>query len=353
MNTFRPSALFLAALLTGSLLGQAGDNTQRTLTTEGVSFKLPSGWQWQGEVATNIAIKKDIKVKDQTYTITAELIFQAEAFLEDSIAGIEKKVAASKGDLKDLKTNRKEKFAGNPATLVSLTRVRGEKKDLFEDERNYLFRRNNALYTWTERNDRVVAGDASSAFSAARSAVVFTQKDLAKSNAVRTWPDAGIKYTMPPDLELSGKPGELVKGQYSNLIHAVTAVTVKNEDFLVNVFLTVAKDDKSFDDLAKSAKERIRDQFEDIQDLQSKEGETFKGEKAVVVTFTGVQMPKERAEAPKDPNAPKQKGRPARESWWFLKHKGHVIEWREVTPTAPSPAVDAIIKKARDGLSWL
>src|SRR5437870_256647 len=121
MNMIRPSALFLAALLTGSLLGQAGDNTQRTLTTEGVSFKLPAGWAWQGEVASNIAIKKEIKVKDQTYTITAELIYQAEGFMEDTIAGIEKKVAVSKGDLRDLKTTRGEKFAGNAATLVSLT----------------------------------------------------------------------------------------------------------------------------------------------------------------------------------------------------------------------------------------
>jgi hypothetical protein len=180
---------------------------------------------------------------------------------------------------------------------------------------------------------------------------VFTQKDIAKANAVKAWPAAGIKYTLPPDLELSGKPGELETGRYSALIHAVSAVTVKGEDFLVNFFVIAAKEDKTLDDLAKGAKEQIRDQFSDVKDLQAKDGETFRGEKAIVVTFTGVQIPHEKGEKP-DPNAPKPKGRPAKEAWWYIRHKGHVIHIREVTPVAPSPAVDAIIKKARDALTF-
>jgi hypothetical protein len=350
MITHRPNAFFLAALLAGSLFSQGAADTERTLSTEGIRFKLPSGWQWQSEIASNIAIKKDVKAKDQTHTITAEMVFQAEAFLEDSIANIEKKVEASKGDLRDLKKTRGQKFNGNNAVLVTFTRVRGEKQDQFEDERNYLFRRNNALYTWTERFHRSVASEANSSFNAARQAIVFTQKDMAKENAVRTWPDAGVKYNLPPDFDLNGKPGELEPGKQSILIHAVSAVTIKGDDFLVNVVLLAAKGDRSMDDLVKQRKDLIRDDFEDVKDLQVIEGESLRGEKTMGVTFVGVRIPEAK---PDQPNAPKRKGNPARWSFWFVRHKGHIIEWREIVPPTPSPAVDAVIKKARDAITFL
>src|SRR5262245_32135398 len=138
MTLSRTSAFFLGLVLAGSAFGQAPANTERTLTTEGVKFKLPTGWEWQSEIASNIALKQDIKVKDATYTITADLVYNAQGFLEDTISDIEKKVKASKGDLKDLKVTRGEKFSGNPATMVTYARVRGEKQNVFEDERQYL-----------------------------------------------------------------------------------------------------------------------------------------------------------------------------------------------------------------------
>src|SRR4029078_7765303 len=161
---------------------------------------------------------KDIKVKEQTYPITAEMVYNTNGFVEDTIAGIEKNAAASKGGLQDFKVTRGETFGTTPATLVTLTRVRGEKNDQFEDERDYLFRRNGALYQWTEKFDRTIAGAASSALSAARSAVTFTQKD--ESRQPKTWPDSGVKYTLPADFEYA-------KAEDS-LIHVMTVVPVHN-----------------------------------------------------------------------------------------------------------------------------
>lgn len=341
MNMFRSTALFLASLLTGSLLGQGTDNTLRTLTTEGVSFRLPAGWEWQGEIASNIAIKKDIKVKDQTYTITADLTFQAEAFLEDTIAGIEKKVAASKGDLRDLKTTRTAKFVTNPAVIVSLTRVRGEKQDQFEDERNVLFRRNNALYIWTERNDRVVSSQASGAFSAARSAVTFTQKDVSK--IPKTWPDAGVKYNLPADFEYD-KTSDLPTGADGKEIMAVeTVVTVKGEPWRVSCSLGAQKWAGTLDDVEKQLKDLLTKNFKDVKDFQLLEKQDLHGEKAIAATFTGVYVP--------DHPAPEQPR--TRHRMFYCKRKGYLLNWHEGTSEASNPALEAALKKGREGLTWL
>jgi hypothetical protein len=62
------------------------------------------------------------------------------------------------------------------------------------------------------------------------------------------------------------------------------------------------------------------------------------------MTFTGIQVSKE-------PNAGKGPNR-RWQVWWFKK-KGYLFHWQEALPIEPNPAVDAALKKGRDGLSWL
>jgi hypothetical protein len=342
MSLFPTRALFLVAVLAGSLDAQAADNTQRTLTTEQVSFKLPAGWEWQSEIASNIAIKKDIKVKDETIQITADLVYQSEGFVEDTIKGIEKKVAISKGDLKDFKVTRGEKFAAAPATLVTYTRVRGEKAENSEDERQYLLRRNGALYTWTERARRSIAGQAQSAFAQARGALSFTTKDTAREPKV--FADAGMKYVLPADFEYE-KVGELPKGaDGTTVIHVGTVVTVKGETWYVQCMLGAQKSTNALDDVEKQGKTIFEKNYEDMKDFKIVEKQTLRGEKALLMTFTGIQIGK-------DPNQPKGPNR-RWQVWWF-KRKGYIFNWQEAIPIEANPAVDAALKKGRDGLSWL
>src|SRR6478752_487973 len=94
MTISRVSALLLGFFVAGSLFGQ--DKSVRTLTTAGMSFKLPGGWDWHSDIASN-----------------------ATGFLEDTLSDLQKKVAASKGDLKDLKIVRGEKFGVNTATMAT------------------------------------------------------------------------------------------------------------------------------------------------------------------------------------------------------------------------------------------
>jgi hypothetical protein len=342
MTSSPARTLFLALGLAGSLLAQAADNTVRTLSQEGVTFKLPAGWDWQSEIASNIALKKEIKLKDRTFTITADLVFSAEGFLEDTITGIEKKVASSKGDLKDLKVTRGEKFAGTTAVLVAFTRVRGEKQDEFEDERQWLFRRNNALYSWTEKADRAVASQASSAFSAARSAIKFTGKDASK--APRTWEDQAIKYNLPPDWEYDKVTPTTDPKLISPIMVVETAVTLKGQGWRVSAQLFAFKGNKTLDDLEKSAKEEVTRDFSDVQDFTVVDKQTFNGEKSFMTSFVGRPVPKQQP-APEQPKLLRRD--------YFMKRKGYIIRWIETGPEGTNPAVEASLKKAREGLSWL
>lgn len=341
MIIHRPSALFLAALLAGSSFSQAAGNTERTLTTEGVTFKLPAGWQWQSEIASNIAIKKDLKVKDQTVTITADLVYNASGFLEDSISDIEKKVAASKGDLKDLKVVRGEKFANNPATLVTYSRVRGEAVDDWDDERQFLFRRNNALYVWTERNKRSAHSQASLAFGAARAAVVLLGKDL--SRAPKTFKEEGFKYNLPPDWEFDVPKKSDQPNTIGPLMILETAATVKGTAWRVAVQLFASKDKRGLDEIQATAKEDASHNFGDLKDYTLLEKQDFRGEKAFIAEFTGTP----------DPKRPANEQRRVRVRWVYMKHKGFRFSWLETMPENPTPVIEAALKKARDGLTWL
>jgi hypothetical protein len=341
MIVHRPTALFLAAALAGSLFAQAAaDPNQRTLTQEGVSFKLPAGWQWQSDIASNIAIKQDIKVKDQTYTITAEMVYNAHGFLEDTISDIEKKVATSKGDLKDLKITRGEKFAGSNAAVVTFTRVRGEKHDQFEDERDYLVRRNNALVTWTELAPRIVQSTASTAFATARAGVTFTGKDL--SRVPKSFTEQGIKYNLPPDWEYDTPKKSEEKDTIGPIMIIDTATTVKGQSWRVSVQLFANKDKRTLKEMQAGAKEDAARNFGDIQDLTIKEKQVFNGEEAFVADFTGTPDPKRpAAEQPR-----------VRVHWVFMKRKGFRLSWLETGPAQSTPQIEAALKKAREGLTW-
>jgi hypothetical protein len=337
MTFSRPRAFFLALAFAGSLLGQAARNNERTLTTEGVAFKLPAGWEWQSEIASNIAIKKELKARDQVYTITADLVYSAEGFLEDTIAGIEKKVAASKGDLRDLKVNRGERFAASPAVLVSFSRVRGEKGEDIEDERQYLLRRSGALYVWTERANRAVSTAASSAFSAARNAVTFTGKDKGPKTA---WPEAGVKFTPPPDFDIK-KVAELPKVDDAIIMTALTTVTIKGQTRVIAGSLRARNSPALTLDRVEAQAKEIYTGFEDTKDFEV-EKTSFRGEKAVMLTFTAA--PKAKHEGQKPPRI--------RFRAFVVKKKPYVIYWEEETPEAADPAIDAALKKARDGVTF-
>jgi hypothetical protein len=339
MTISRVSALLLGCIVAGSLVAQ--DKSVRTLTTEAVTFKLPAGWEWQSEIASNIAIKKDIKVKDQTYTITADLVFNATGFLEDTLSDLQKKVAASKGDLKDLKILRGEKFGVNPATLATYTRVRGEKQNEFEDERQYLFRRNGSLYVWTERAHRAVQSAAGPAFSSARSAISFLGKDL--SRVPKQFQDEGIKYNLPPDWEYDAVAPSKDPKLINPILRVETAVTLKGKGWRVGAAMFAFKDTRSLDDLQKAAKEEVTRQWEDVKDYALVDKQTFSGEKTFVTSFSGKQVPD-------GPHAeqPRLKRRD-----YFMKRKGYTIRWVETIPEESGPEVEAALKKARDGLGWL
>jgi hypothetical protein len=333
--------LFLACLLAGSLAAQGSDVATRTLSTEKLAFKLPAGWQWQSEIAANIAIKKDIAVKDRTFTITAEMVFAAEGFLEDTLTGIQNKVAGSKGDFTDLKIKRGEKFAGNPAVLVSYTRVRGDNPNDHEEERQWLLRRNNALYTWTERAARAVQSQAGTAFAAARSAVTFTEKDL--SRLPKTFQEEGIRYNIPNDWEYDPvKKGDDPKFRYP-IMRVETNVAIKGDTVRVYASLFADKDERTLSDYEKQARDIVTKNWDEVQNFELNEKETFQGEKAFSTTFVGRPVP--------DQPAPRQPQLRRRD--FFMKRKGHLIHWIEITPPEGSAAVDAALKKARGGISWL
>ena len=67
------------------------------------------------------------------------------------------------------------------------------------------------------------------------------------------------------------------------------------------------------------------------------------GEKAFITTFTGKQV-RENA----SPDQPRLRRRD-----YVMKRKGYLIRWIETTPEETNPAVEAVLKKAREALTWI
>ncbi len=333
-------AVVISLTATGPGPAQSAAKDTRTLTTEGVTFKLPSGWTWQADAASNIAIKKEVRVGDETYTVTGELLYEAEAYLEQTITGLEQKVKESKGDLRDLKVDRSQKFGDNPAVLVSFTRVRGEDGKNISEERQWLFRRQNALYRWVEEYNRLVASTALGALASARSGVTFKGQDVARKDTARNYPEAGVKFTLPADFEWVGESKPLPTDDKSNalLFVARTVVTVKAGQSYVFCQLAAQKYPGTLDQVIEGNKQHFTEGFSEVKDFVIETKQTFKDEKAAMVRFSGLgEKSKERTTI----------------SRWFMKHKGWLLTWIEQSPPQTSPSMEAALKKARSGLSWM
>ena len=268
-----------------------------------------------------------------------DLVFNATGFLEDTLADLQKKVAASKGDLKDLKIDPGREVRGRIQPRWSTyTRVRGEKQNEFEDERQYLFRRNGALYVWTERANRAVQSAAGPAFSSARSAITLLGKDL--SRVPKTFPDEGIKYNLPPDWEYDVPKKSDKPNSVGPIMILETAATVKGQSWRVGVQLFAGKDNRTLEEMQAAAKEDAARNFGDVKDVDIKEKQSFNGEKSFFLEFTAVG----------DPNRPPEGQPRMRVRWVYAKRKGFRISWLETGPAETTPAIEAALKKARDGL---
>jgi hypothetical protein len=225
--------------------------------------------------------------------------------------------------------------------MVTYSRVRGDKQNEFEDERQYLFRRNNALYVWTERNNRAVQSQANLAFGSARSAVTLLGKDL--SRVPKTFTEEGFKYNIPNDWEYDTPKKSDKPNTVSPILIVETAATVKGQGWRVGVQLFAVKDTRTLDEMQTTAKEDAARNFGDMKDYTLKEKETFAGEKSFSVEFTGTP----------DPNRPANEQPRVRVRWVYMKRKGYRFSWLETMPAETTPAIDAMLKKARGGFSWL
>ena len=182
---------------------------------------------------------------------------------------------------------------------------------------------------------------ANSAFGSARSAVAFTGKDL--SRVAKTFNDEGFKYNLPNDWEYDPPK----KSEKANTVTAImileTAATVKGQGWRVGVQLFASKDNRTLDEMQAGAKEDATRNFGDIKDLVIKEKVPFNGEKSFVMEFTGTP----------DPNRPPEQQTRIRVRWTYMKRKGYRLSWLETMPPDLTPAIEASLKKAKDGLTWL
>ena len=347
----RKSLLTLCALLAHlSPLAAQGDPNVRKVDDKGVFFTLPKGWNWAGDNDV-IAIKQTIKIKDVEHEITGELVYETKKFADDLLKDIKQKVDDSKGDLKDYKATKKTKLGTHRASLGSFIRVRGEGPDqtLFE-ERVYLFKRGDGTFSWIEKNPKVVGGQASSLFEAARKA--FTFKDTAETSVspVREFKVMKGNYTLPEDFEW-GDRAEAKSGESDGegpLLRCYTEVDVKGSEFRCDFQLYIRVPpagskypDQSglFKDFQTNFDPKKSFKVEDVENLKVEKKGDLAGEKTVLATFT----------------AAFEKNGPKKNFYVFVMNKkGNLVQWIEVVPYTKKldKEVETALKAARAGLNF-
>jgi hypothetical protein len=104
------------------------------------------------------------------------------------------------------------------------------------------------------------------------------------------------------------------------------------------------KDSRTLGDYEKQAKDIVTKQYEEVQGFELTEKEMVNGEKAFSTVFVGRYKP----------DGPAAKQPLARRRDFFMRRKGHIIHWIEISPAdADEGAVDAAFKKARSGIVWM
>ena len=348
MRKFLLSLFALIAVLPP--LAAQGDPNVRKVEDKGVFFTLPKGWSWAGENDV-IAIKQSIKIKDVEHEITAELVYETKKFADDLLKDIKQKVDDSKGDLKDYKATKKTKVGTHRASLGTFIRVRGEAPEqTFFEERVYLFKRGDGTFSWIEKNPKVVSGQSSSAFEAARKA--FTFKDTAETSVspIREFKVMKGHYKLPEDFEWADR-AEAKSGESDGngpLLRCYTEVDVKGAEYRCDfqLYIQAPETGKKFPDQSGIFKDYETNfdpkkvfGVEDVDALKVEKKGDLAGEKTVLVTFT----------AAFEKNGPKKNF-----SFFTMNKKGNLVRWLEVVPFTKKldKEVEAALKTARSGLNF-
>lgn len=317
---------------------------ERKLSVEGVALVLPKGWEWQAEGAPNIAVKAKVTVRDREDEVLAELFFSEERFINDRLQELEADAKESKGDIKDFKVEENQSFLGqSPVTVVSYVRERGSDPVRVYARRHALFRRFGHLYEWREEQPKDVP-TVTALLGALRSALKFSRPaNPVAEESQRDYVNQSAKYKLPPDWGwASGVKGTKVEvsaeGTSKVLFVAISDMIFKEGRGRIGVALGVMKTTNTVDQLVSVNKETFTKDYKDVQEFETLEKVPFRGEKATVMTFTGIEKDAKTATR-------------FRRRIFIFKHKGHAFFWQEFAPSGREAQAMKLFEIARKGLS--
>jgi len=324
-----------------SLAASAQESREQEAT--GASAKLPEGWEWKSKFGDSISMQLKLDVKGRAETATAELYTSPGRFVGARIDEILHDVNENEAGHKRVKVKERSRFAKQKnVVLISYVKLRGADGEREYDRRHWLWRAHGILFEWREEVRKEAASKAGRGFSAAQRGLSFSlPKGRKPRDAVRDFVNQRVKYKIGSDWEWQrGEAGKKVRlpGGQQLLFTARTETLIKGQRALLGVGLQCFTTGATPKQVMEANHQGLRKDWKDVEDFEIKEKVPFRGEKAVVASWTGINK--------------NLSDRTRFFSQWFVfKHKRNVFLWNELGPAKAKRTGAKQLKAARKALS--
>ncbi|MAG33172.1 MAG: hypothetical protein CL908_20020 [Deltaproteobacteria bacterium] len=337
----KPGVWLLVLIAAATSVAQDDVRTQKT---NGISLKLPRGWEWAVRAGDNIGVKIKLQIGTRDEEITGEMFCTSGAYVGTRVEELTGAAKTNPADHKSFAVKESQRFGSQRnVALVTYVKERGSDPVRLYQRRHWIFRKGTILYEWREEWPRKAAGKAAGLSSVQKAIKFSTPQGAEQPDKQRDFVNQRVRYKVAPDWIWSrGKPGKKVKlgiGQNSNdlLFTARSEMLVKGQRWYLGVGLQAIKTSNTVKQVAEFNKNSILKNWTDVKGYVFEDRVPFCGEKAHMITFTGVNEKtgtKERLFV----------------RYFYFKHKGHVFVWDELGAARGKKAAVRALKKARKGL---
>ena len=319
--------------------GQAPTRTQKST---GATLTLPDGWSWTSQFGDSVSIKLPLEVKGRKEEATGNLFTSPGRFVGARIDELRLDSTENPRGYVGFKVKEKQRFAKQRnVVFISYVKKRGSEPERLYDRRHWIWRNGGVLFEWREEVRKEASGTAARGFYSAQRSMKFTTPDGKKPpDKIRDYPNQRVRYKIHADWDWNkGKEGSSVRlpdGQHL-LFVALTETIVKGQRKRLGIILQSVTTPGTLRQVIEANQRSLRQGWEEVKDFEVREKVPFQGEKATLVTFTGI-------------NSNASKSERFFSDWYVFKHKKNVFLWNEFGPEKAKKTALKQLKKARNGL---
>ena len=308
----------IAAVLMLALSPLTGQT--RTLDSQGASLTLAEGWSWIEEKEDDsLAALKDISQDGARGRLSCQLEKAKNPFVGQELNSI-RDFVDREPSLSKFAVEENGKIAGRSDVLIA-TYIQRPEGGTARIVKRWIIDHHPDPLVWIETTPESIAGPAEAAWTEIRRSVKLSKVKGDKPIRKRTYVEQGARFQLPKGwIWIKGARGPKVRlddsKSWQQLFGARTCIVEDGRGYSFSVYLSSNKSSETPDKFMDRNRDNLTKNLDDIKDSEVADT-TFRGKKAVRLSFTAVE----------------KGGSGGRLRWdhYAFKNKGRLFHWQETT----------------------